>query len=75
MWLKCSKYKRINFTCKCTLNSEEKGLIGVAVFPWEGILRPTGLLSYVQTDVTTSNIVGSCCVHLHVAKSLTGFIL
>ena len=58
MWLKCSKSKRINFTCKCTLNSEEKGMIGVAVFPWEGILRPTGLLSYVQTDATTPGIVG-----------------
>ena len=33
-------------------------MIGVAVFPWEGILRPTGLLSYVQTDATTPGIVG-----------------
>lgn len=42
MWLKCSKSKpkRINFSCKCTLNSREKGLIGVVVFPREGILRP-----------------------------------
>ena len=37
-----------------------------------------GLLSYVQTDATTPNIVGtagSCCVRLYVAKSLTGFKL
>ena len=34
--------------------------------------------SYVQRDPTTPNIannVGSCCVPLHVAKSLTGFKL
>ena len=31
--------------------------------------------SYVQTDATTPNNVGSCCVRLHGAKSLTGFKL
>ena len=29
-------------------------------------------LSCVQTDATTPNNVGSCCVRLHGAKSLTG---
>ena len=33
------------------------------------------ILSYVQTDATTPNIVGSCCVRLHGDKSLTGFKL
>ena len=31
------------------------------------------VLSYVQTDATTPNIVESCCVRLHGAKRLTRF--
>ena len=38
-------------------------------------LKSQTMLSYVQTDETTPNLVGTCCVCLHVAKSLTGFKL
>ena len=43
------------------------------------LLLPQIFLSYLQTNATTSNIVGpimpSYCIHLHKAKSLTSFKL
>ena len=40
---------------------------------WSFMQRFPYYLCYVQTDATTPNNVGSCCVRLHGAKSLTGF--
>ena len=36
-------------------------------------LKPSANGRNVVSHATTPNIVGSCCVRLHVAKSLTGF--
>ena len=37
------------------------------------LLLPQIFLSYLQTNATTSNIVGTYCIHLHKAKSLNQF--
>ena len=70
-FVKIQKYLSIaplfNMYVSADLKDSTKNIIVVSY--------PSLSWQFVQTDPITPNIVGTCCVRLHIAKCLTGFKL